>query len=249
MKRERLRELVKDERLIPGIYNYCDRWCERCPQTSRCLNFIQSEQEFSDPESRDIRNEAFWIKMSEIFLETMDLLKEAASEWGIDLDAVDSEQATEEARLKRDFADNDELCRAGKAYSGRVEKWFKTEGKLLFANPAAGGEGMNLQAALEVVQWYQHFIYVKLMRAVAGRMDESEDDEFARDSDGSAKVALIAMDRSIGAWGVIRQHALSNQEIKNLIGSLGQLREAVEKEFPEARSFIRPGFDKVDLNS
>jgi hypothetical protein len=24
---------------IPGIYNYCDRWCERCQLTSRCLNY------------------------------------------------------------------------------------------------------------------------------------------------------------------------------------------------------------------
>jgi hypothetical protein len=249
LKKERLRELVKDERLIRGIYNYCDRWCERCPQTSRCLNFIQSEQEFSDPESRDIRNEAFWKRMSEIFVETLEFLKEAASEWGIDLDAVDSETAVEEARRKDELADGHELCLAAKAYSERVQKWFSNGGGPLLTNPAAVGEEMNLQEALEVVQWYQHFIYVKLMRAVSGRMDESEDDGFARDSDGSAKVALIAMDRSIGAWGVIRQHALSDQEIKNLIGSLGQLREAVEKEFPEARSFIRPGFDKIDLNS
>ena len=21
---------------IPGVFNYCDRWCERCPFSSRC---------------------------------------------------------------------------------------------------------------------------------------------------------------------------------------------------------------------
>jgi hypothetical protein len=29
---------------------------------------------------------------------------------------------------------------------------------------------------------------------------------------------------------------------------LEQLRKNVEKAFPDARAFIRPGFDKVDLN-
>ena len=29
MIRERLEALAGDERFIPGIYNYCDRWCER----------------------------------------------------------------------------------------------------------------------------------------------------------------------------------------------------------------------------
>ena len=82
-------------------------------------------------------------------------------------------------------------------------------------------------------------------------MEESEegDDEFAKDSDGSAKVALIAMDHSVGAWGVIRRHVYADDETLHLIRSLCQLREVVEKEFPEARSFIRPGFDKIDLNS
>lgn len=36
---KRLSRLVEDKKLISGIYNYCDRWCERCPQTARCLNF------------------------------------------------------------------------------------------------------------------------------------------------------------------------------------------------------------------
>jgi len=27
------------ERMIPGIYNYCDRWCERCAFSRRCRVF------------------------------------------------------------------------------------------------------------------------------------------------------------------------------------------------------------------
>jgi len=66
VNRDRLERLAAEKRFIPGIYNYCDRWCERCPQTSHCLNFSISEEEFSDPETRDIRNEAFWNKLSGI---------------------------------------------------------------------------------------------------------------------------------------------------------------------------------------
>ena len=31
--------------LIPGIYTYCDRWCERCAFTSRCLQFRLEAEE------------------------------------------------------------------------------------------------------------------------------------------------------------------------------------------------------------
>jgi len=59
---------------ISGIYNYCDRWCERCPFTSRCLNFEMSEEKFDDPQSRDLNNEAFWEKLGETLHETLTML-------------------------------------------------------------------------------------------------------------------------------------------------------------------------------
>ncbi len=35
------------EGFIVGIFNYCDRWCERCPLTSRCRVFADmAELEF-----------------------------------------------------------------------------------------------------------------------------------------------------------------------------------------------------------
>ncbi|MDY6953748.1 MAG: hypothetical protein SWE60_19750 [Thermodesulfobacteriota bacterium] len=39
MNKENLLKRAKHEQFISGIHNYCDRWCERCPLTSRCMNF------------------------------------------------------------------------------------------------------------------------------------------------------------------------------------------------------------------
>lgn len=30
-------DLAEDPRFISGIYNFCDRWCERCSLAHRCL--------------------------------------------------------------------------------------------------------------------------------------------------------------------------------------------------------------------
>jgi hypothetical protein len=100
MKRDRLKKLAADKRFISGIYNYCDRWCDRCLQTSRCLNFSISEEEFSDPEARDIRNETFWKKLSGVLGETLELLKESARDWGIDLETLDSKDDVENMKAK-----------------------------------------------------------------------------------------------------------------------------------------------------
>jgi hypothetical protein len=248
LNKEQLKKLTAEKRFVPGIYNYCDRWCERCPQTSRCLNFSISEEEFSDPESRDIRNEAFWNKLSGILQESLELLKESAEKWGVDLETLDSSEDVENIKAKHAAVENHLLCRAAKKYSGFVEDWFKGRETLFFETVAAAREGVSLDEAIEVIRWYQYFICAKIMRAVRGGLEE-EGDEFPRDSDGSAKIALIAMDRSIGAWTVV-QHYITDggQEMSDIIAFVDRLRQAVEETFPNARSFIRPGFDEIDPN-
>ena len=48
MDKERMDDLAGDPRFIPGIYNYCDRWCEHCELTSRCLNYAMGQEEAGD---------------------------------------------------------------------------------------------------------------------------------------------------------------------------------------------------------
>jgi len=181
MDKERMKKLGKDPRFISGIYNYCDRWCERCPFTSRCMNFELSEEDFADPETRDIQNEAFWNKLSETFQVTLELLKEMAEERGIDLDAIDDEETQEERRLKDEVVESNACCRAAKAYGAMVDDWFDSArdlfgeaedeaepvGPLGIRKVDPDREETSLEEALEVIRWYQHQIWVKLMRAVS----------------------------------------------------------------------------------
>jgi hypothetical protein len=81
--------LVGSGKFIPGIYNYCDRWYERCTMTAKCLTFAQelaAKEEATDPETNDINNEKFWESISLSFRVTLELLQEEAKRRGIDLD-------------------------------------------------------------------------------------------------------------------------------------------------------------------
>ncbi|HEU4795840.1 MAG TPA: hypothetical protein VFT02_09435, partial [Pyrinomonadaceae bacterium] len=92
MRRRSLTELASNPDLISGIYNYCDRWCERCPLTTRCLVYATEQVNHQEsPESQDIRNEAFWHKLSSVLLETQQMITEWAEEAGIDLSQVPDE--------------------------------------------------------------------------------------------------------------------------------------------------------------
>lgn len=230
------------------------------------MNFEISKEQFADQETRDIKNEKFWQKLAETLQVTLDLLKESAEREGIDLDSIDIEEAAEEERLNEEITKNHECCRAAKVYGEMVDNWFDSMEDLFEKNedevnlkdqyelenvyPFEKSEG--IEDAVQVIRWYQYQIYVKLMRAIRGNLEDKTEalDEYAKDSDGSAKVALIAIDRSMAAWGEIREHfPLHDDNILDLLKHLDCLCRKVEEVFSAARGFIRPGFDKIDLNS
>ena len=124
MRRRTLTELANNPDLISGIYNYCDRWCERCPLTSRCLVYATEQEDDDSPESRDIHNEAFWRKLGSIFQETREMIAEWAREAGIDLTEPDEEDEARHHR-KRQLVDNHPLTKAGKKYANAASDWFR----------------------------------------------------------------------------------------------------------------------------
>ena len=249
MRRRSLTELASNPDLISGIYNYCDRWCERCPLTSRCL--VYATEQLSDNgtiENHDLRNEAFWHKLNSILLETQEMISEWAKEAGFDLTQMPEEE-TKTRKRRRQLVDNHPLTRAGKKYANNASDWFRGFDHLQ-EHTEQNGQSEQFEDAREVIQWYQYQIAVKIMRALSCRSDGWEDEpemaDFPKDSDGSAKVALIGIDRSIAAWRWLQLSQPERLEsIVPLILQPERLRQRVEKAFPEAREFVRPGFDEV----
>jgi hypothetical protein len=260
MDKELIKKVAANPNFISGIYNYCDRWCERCPFTSRCLNFALGKEQFADPETRDIDNEAFWQKLTDTFQVTLDMLKEIAEQEGIDLDSLDVGEAAEQERLNEEIAANHECARAAAVYGEMVDNWFDSaedlfgekedelnlKARLAIPNTNPFEEAASLKDSVDTICWYQHLIYVKITRAIEGDLRREPEilDGLPRDSDGSAKVALIAIDRSIAAWGAMRYHFPEQEDaILDLLVHLDRLRGKIEKAFPDARAFVRPGFD------
>jgi hypothetical protein len=208
-----------------------------------------------DPQTRDITNDAFWRKLASLFEETRQMVADWAKEAGMELSEVD-EAANKYSEERRSRAVKDELAVAASDYAITVTKWFTGFDQVLnvtddVPSEAETEELERIEEAREVIHWYQYQIAVKLMRALSSRSDEAEwtaaeaDDE-ARDSDGSAKVSLIGIDRSISAWRLMQIYLPERADsIIPMILELERLRQRAELKFPKARDFIRPGFDEV----
>jgi len=239
--------LVNSPRHIPGIFNYCDRWCERCPFTLRCSVFAVGAEMERDQAPHDRTQENLWPRLETAGTLAGQLLARHADHPGVGLEKHPLFKTHDRP------VDSHRIGAAAKRYMEFAHKFVKAhQNSLPQRAPDPHVHAVSIAEAFEVIATYHMLLTVKLSRALShDEFDEEMESnpEFAgmpRDQDGTAKLALILIERSILAWAVLSLHepALAPTALSAML-TLHRLKPAVEKEFPQARAFVRPGFDTV----
>lgn len=228
---------------IPFIHNYCDRWCERCSFTARCSVFASAESQPAHGDDSEhliqsLRNILEYAKLT---------LEEKCREYGIEITQSDLEKAGREIENIESVIRSENLSESARMYTLGIKTIFETDPSLLGPN----AEDPVIDEIISVISWYQFFIAAKIDRALLGATDDQgceDKDELndpQSDANGSAKVALIAAERSILAWTYLLDTG-NAQLIGPMITQLDTMRHGLESKFPLARDFIRPGFDEIE---
>jgi hypothetical protein len=248
---------------IDGIHTYCDSWCERCGFANRCIvNMTRSRE--TDPRADDPLLEHLKDRFDQVrtlvarrsTFSIEDILKNVGEMTAADVADYDRNKARRDERRK-----HDPILREASAYADLARAWFEVERDGMRANADALVRRVEMERvddistielarildAVEIVRHDCFLIFVKLTRAIDGAEEsESErwdDDPVQNDHNGSAKVALTCIDRSEGAWRSIDRWYASSGGARALADQLAALRAAIERRFPRARAFLRPGFD------
>jgi hypothetical protein len=240
--KDRMHKLAQNKDNIEGIYNYCDRWCERCSFTTRCLNFASSKDAPEDgPE--------LWDYLHNVFEATMLMLDEMMEKMGLDPEEIKNLEPPEEYDPREH-----PLYKKVYEFSFTIHKWLEknkpgeNDTDVFDIIPGNKKSDSRYNEAFEVIYFYNFFISAKIFRALTG-IDEDESDEIQTDSNGSAKIALIAIDRLIAAWSVAMEKLSEHEdEIIRFLIILSEIRKQTELAFPNARKFVRAGFDGQPLS-
>jgi hypothetical protein len=152
-----------------------------------------------------------------------------------ELDEIGRELDERRERIKRVS-----VAEMSRDYAVAAHRWLNEHDR------GAGSSDPAIHEAIAVIGWDSHLIHVKIMRALDGR-DEDPKGSFWKsavqsDWNGSAKVALISLQRSEQAWRVVAA-ATADEAATVLADSLERLRQDTSREFPQAMEFRRPGFD------
>ena len=227
--------LATDPDLIPGIYNSCDQWCHYCPATARCLAFKCM------PESGDGN---IYEHIEARMFESMQYLKACHEAEGLQppedlLRLLSGERPSAAAKF---VPIDDALERMGKHYAVLATAFLATSGEPIPPSPLP--RRPHGPTPFEVFLYYHVFIAAKIYRAISSSLEAGRtgSTQARRDSDVSARVALIAIDRSDEALQVM---ALDDPDprIEHMRRHLSRLRREVAGRFPAARTLVRPGLD------
>jgi hypothetical protein len=218
---------------IPGVFNYCDRWCEACRLSDRCmLNAMEAR----------IREGAPLRLPSPVQHEASAGVFAGDSDPG-DISPAQIARAAARARRDDGAARNDPLSIQSAGYAQLAFELLHGADDQPGPGPAASGPS----SPHAVIEHFALFIGGKVFRAVSGARNEDEDPaDPQRDANGSAKAAILGVERSLAAWREFEVHDERRaQAVRALTAILQELRTGLEERFPQALLFLRPGFDDV----
>jgi hypothetical protein len=248
--------MANKEEFIPGIYNYCDRWCERCRFRNKCSLYDKEQKRLAEHESKGEDPYDWDIVLEDIkgeFEETLRLIHEAAEKQGIDLDDLPDEE------YETPDPSDHPLVVVASGYSKEASAFLKTLRETIQAEgidlskrieymPTAKEDKerlMRIVSSYDTVMWYHTLIPVKIRRAIQSKMEIGSNDEFAEeDALTSAKIAYIGIMQSMASLRFIYDWDEELQDSAlTLLAQIEQLRKGVDIEFPGHHKFKRPVFD------
>ena len=223
-------DLARDPTFLPLLHNYCDNRCAHCRLTRRCLLLAAHARAACRSSSDDgapVSVQAHGLEVARAILDA----------------AVPGTEAI--AALSMRLGDPDappDSVALGHPLEFLARHYARQASSYLASLQGRIADDWPPDSPFEVVTWFHGLIAAKTYRALVGEHGAAGSPQLLFDVLGSAKLVLVAIDRSITAWQAIAQLD-TDARVSGLIELLGALRTAVEIRFPAAQAFVRPGLD------
>lgn len=244
--------------MIPGVYNYCDDWCEYCPATARCRSFgmrQEIEARFSasrtpvpgespldagdGPPAATSRGQRPRDSRTPADLDMVKFTQDLAKADGLPTPGLDATLAGDPDGEWSLAPQDEQLARQAMSYAATAELllakvgWHPPDSMQLGTSPSPQN----------VIMWYHLFLALKTWRSLVAVHRAARGRPCAEDdARGSAKIALISIDRSREALRTLARGRVRGLA-RHLVVMLDVLAAGLEARVPGARCFVRPGLD------
>jgi len=256
---------------ISGIYNYCDRWCEKCLYTNRCLLFKQeAEREIKhllkDENESDSEHYSKLLadeledaeKLFSQNPDTEDFLDSLDDDEDFDFDEEgENDEDDFEEFLDENKTDSDDKKKEFNPLIHLTEEMFKEQDtyyNVIKAHFPDEVEKYNpedpLIKNLQILSWYVPQITVKMRMCFWGKkQSEKAKSKLSKEIEEemlnvSSRIVYLGINNILTALNELRT---LRKEIETetvlFISTLKIIRQMFLDEFPKAETYKRPYFD------
>jgi hypothetical protein len=215
--------MTLNDGFIVNVSSFCDRWCARCALTSRCELFVKnnSDRGTTTADSR----------LS--LLEQVEMMRDAARKHPAE--ALPREPGS---KLPADLE-----CSSMEPSPEVVRNSAALHRKRQRARFSANA---SVRGAVETIEHFTLFVPVKMLLCLG---TVSRDGQGAQQSDanGWGKAALLGLERMRAAWTLlVDTHHYSKSDVAPFLSEISRMQRNLERAVPNARAFVRPGFDEME---
>lgn len=238
---DELLKMAKSKKFKPGIYNFCDRWCERCEDTEKCFLYGQEMQKTVRNVIEGKDDNDWLIEVKHSFEITKRLIERSLKE-----ESIDPRKVLKEKPKKHWDDDADKrydkiqcLIKARK-YMKEVANFLNDFHKSRFQYyPQLGMEVSfdDVKDEIETISWYHTFLPTKIWRVLYEReCFQREKDKYLKKlvKKDFKKFYLLVMkciNKSLKAWRILakKRKELSGSA-KKFLAFLENIRNEFKKE-------------------
>jgi len=207
---DELLEMAKNKRFEPGIYNFCDRWCEKCKDTQKCFLYAQERQR-RGRNTTEGKDNGYWLEeVKHSFEITRRMIERNLKEEGIDPQKVLKEKP-------KGHWDDDAGRRYDRAPCLMKAREYMKEVAIFLDNfhqnrfqyyPQLGMEiGFDdIKEEIEAISWYHTFLPSKIWRTLYEKecfnreKDRHLKELMGRDLEKFYLLVIKCINKSIEAW-------------------------------------------------
>lgn len=237
--------------LISSIYNYCDRWCEHCEFTQACAIYVQElERGTLEPDGLILMGQSI-ERVSEYLKEVSTLINDLKEKLeAYELETEDNEFELSDDLMYFNLNPFQELIDQTLEFFQNLDTWFLNQVdnmdriRVQLLSSGTLEEFHAFDYACELIQRYGFLVAVKTERALFNYTNKELVDPIQNDENGSAKTALIAVDKIKKELVYLMSYLVDEEDvILDALAFLSSYSKQLSQIFPQWNEFKRPGFD------
>jgi len=252
---------------ISGIYNYCDRWCEKCSYANKWLLFKREAERnikhvLRDEDPNDLK--VFSKDFAESFQEAFNLLSDKMKDEEIDEDLnemVEEElndfidelkEETSETELVKDFHRRykDNLVNQTEKFFKDFYDYYEKINTIFTIDGVSSVSADYKKLQLEIAGWYAPQIHVKTRMCLLSKkklvkpLNQTSREVELEIFNVNCRIAYTGICKTISALEEISKFILKNYSfISDLLKQMNEIKANFVIEYPNVLVYKRPYFD------